>query len=261
MNVDASRHPVIHVSAITHRKNPMFTPVLVGFNPSDTNTLNSHSQAGLLYHQLRYVHQLPVVGVECPQAASGYQMAVIRIAKGAHDRAWEVLETAPRHSGCKWLIAVDEDIHPAEPELLLWALTFSIHSPEEAIRYTRRRGAWGDPSAAPPEGGHGEVSPLTVGLINAVRPWAYPPVALPSQEHMERALELWEKAPGAPQLKLRTPWHGYELGYWPDKDAAIARLMTQGEFVEVGEQLLEYQTPLTDKAADEMTFDMTARRG
>lgn len=258
MNLDANRHPIIHVSAITHRKSPMFTAVLVGFTPSDTNTLNGHGQAGLLYHQLRYVHQLPVVGVECPESASGYQMAVIRIERAAHDRAWDVLEVAPKHSGCKWLIAVDEDIYPAEPELLLWALTYSIHSPEEAIRYQRRRGAWGDPSAARPAGENGDVSPLTVGLINAVRPWAYPPVALPAKEYMEKALEIWKNTPGAPPLSLRTPWHGYELGYWPEENAEIARLMTEGEFIEVGEQLVEYQTPLTDKAAEAM--DMSARR-
>ena len=261
MNLDASRHPVIHVSAITNRKNPMFTPVLVGFTPSDTNTLNAHGQAGLLYHHLRYGQQLPVAGVEFPESASGYQMAVIRMESGARDRAWEVLEAAPKFSGCKWLIAVDEDIYPAEPELLLWALTFGIHSPEEAIRFQRRRGAWGDPSATPFDGENGEVSPLTVGLINAVRPWAYPPVALPAKEYMDQARELWEKAPGAPPLSLRTPWHGYELGYWPPENAEIARLMAQGGFLEVGEQLLEYQTPLTDQAADAMTFDMAARRG
>jgi 4-hydroxy-3-polyprenylbenzoate decarboxylase len=264
MNIDSSEHPIIRVSAITHRRNPIFTPVLVGFNPSDTNTLNSHGQAALLYHQLRYVQQLPVVGVEYPESASGYQMAVIRVANGSRDRAWEVLEAAHRHTSCKWLIAVDEDIYPAEPELLLWALTFSIRSPEEAVRYVRRRGTWGDPSAAPPDGEQGELSPLTVGLINAVRPWAYPPIALPAREYMERALEIWKKAPGAPPLSLRTPWHGYELGYWPRENADIARLMAQGEFIEVGDQLLEYQTPLTDEAAEKMLqamAAMAARRG
>ena len=35
--------------------------------------------------------------------------------------------------------------------------------------------------------------------------------------------------------------------------------MTQGEFIEVGEQLLEYQIPLTDEAAASMTIDLTAR--
>jgi 4-hydroxy-3-polyprenylbenzoate decarboxylase len=261
MSADWNHGQIIHLSAITHRNNPMFTPVLVGYTPSDTNILNANSQAGLLYHHLRYTHQLPVVGVELPEAASGYQMAVIRIEKGAPDRAWEVLETAPKYVSCKWLIAVDEDIYPAEPELLLWAITYSIHSPEEAIRYTRRRGAWGDPSATPFDGEAGEVSPLTVGLINAVRPWAYPPVALPAQEYMEKALEIWKDTPDAPQLSLRTPWYGYELGHWTKENADVARLMAQGEFIEVGEQLLEYQKPLTDEAAEKMTHDMTPRRG
>ena len=182
MNTDWSQYPVINVSAITHRKNPMFTPVLVGFAPSDTHILNANTKAGLLYHELRYVNEMPVVGVEFPEAASGSQMVVIRMEKGSHDRAWEVLELAAKHAACKWLVAVDEDISPSEPELLLWALTFSIHSPEEALRYVRRRGAWGDPSSAPPDGDNGEVSPLTVGLINAVRPWGYPPVALPARD-------------------------------------------------------------------------------
>jgi len=253
INTSWDQCPVIKVTAITHRKDPMFTPILVGFTPSDTNILSGHAQAGLLYHQLKYVHNLPVVGVECPESAGGSQMAVIRMEQGSHDRAWEVLEHAPKHIGSKWIVAVDEDIYPAEPELLIWALTYSIHSPEEAVRYHRRWGAGLDPSGAPPDGRGGEVSPLTVGLINAVRPWSYPPVALPAQEYMERARTLWERTPGAPQLNLRAPWHGYELGYWPQEYAELARLMAQGEFMEVGEQLLEYQTPLTDKLAEEMT--------
>ena len=48
-------------------------------------------------------------------------------------------------------------------------------------------------------------------------------------------------------------------GHWPEENAEIARLMAQGKFIEVGEQLLEYQTPLTDQAAEAM--DMPARRG
>ena len=92
-------------------------------------------------------------------------------------------------------------------------------------------------------------SPLTIGLVNAMRPWAYPPVALPAKEYMERALDLWQHAPDAPELKLRTPWHGYPLGNWTEDDQLLARLMTEGEFLRAGDMLVEHQTHLTDEMA------------
>jgi 4-hydroxy-3-polyprenylbenzoate decarboxylase len=179
-------------------------------------------------------------------------MCVIRVEKGARDRAWEILELAAKGSGCKWFVAVDEDIYPSEPELLLWALCHSIHSPQESIRFQRRWGGGLDPSVAPLDHGNDDVSPLTMTLINAVRPWAYPPVALPAQEYMEKALERWQRTPGAPRLNLRPPWYGYELGYWPQEYAELARLIEEGDFIQAGELLLEYQTPLTDAAAEQM---------
>jgi 4-hydroxy-3-polyprenylbenzoate decarboxylase len=260
INTSWDQCPVIHVTAITHRKNPMFTPILVGFTPSDTNILSGHAQAGILYHHLKYEQERPVVGVECPESAGGSQMCVIRMQSGKQDEAWEALEAAPKHIGSKWLIAVDEDVYPSEPELLLWALTYSIRSPKDAFRYQMRRGPGLDPSGDPPDGGKNELwakraadSPLTVGLINAVRSWDYPPVALPAKEYMDRALEIWKRTPGAPELNLREPWHGYELGYWPELFGEIAQLMADGDFLKAGELLLEYQTPLTDKAAEKMT--------
>ena len=78
---------------------------------------------------------------------------------------------------------------------------------------------------------------------------------------MEKALEIWKDTPDAPQLNLRTPWYGYELGHWTKENAEVARLMAQGDFIEVGEQLLEYQKPLTDEAAERMTHDLSPRRG
>jgi UbiD family decarboxylase len=252
INTDWDQCPVIHVSAITHRKDPIFTPILVGFTPSDTNILSGHAQAGLLFHELRYERKLPVVGVECPESAGGSQMVVIRMEPGSRESAWDALEVAPLHMGSKWFIAVDEDIYPSEPELLLWALTYNISSPEESVRYQPRRGVGLDPSGAPP-GSHGSTDvPLTVALVNAVRPWAYPPVALPARQYMERAIEIWQGTPGAPRLNLRTPWHGYGLGHWSKEFDQLADLMTQGEFVKAGELLLEYQTPLTDAAAEKM---------
>ena len=36
------------------------------------------------------------------------------------------------------------------------------------------------------------------------------------QEFMERARVIWEEE-RLPQLKAKVPWHGYELGHWPEE--------------------------------------------
>jgi 4-hydroxy-3-polyprenylbenzoate decarboxylase len=255
LNPDWNQIPVINVSAITHRRNAMFTPILVGFTPSDTNVVWGPAQAGVLYHHLRYEQGLPVVEVHHPEAAGGSDITVLRLEQGAADAAWPTLEAAAKLKGSKWFIAVDEDVDPSDPELLQWALAFSIHRPEESIRWAEGRGAGLDPSAARAHSGKDEVSrnlppaPFKKALVNATRPWAFPPVALPAKEYMERALEIWGRQPDAPRLKLRKPWHGYHLGHWTQDDELLARLMVEGRFVEAGDVLLEHRSYLTDEVA------------
>ncbi|MFC1958604.1 hypothetical protein ACFLV6_01625 [Chloroflexota bacterium] len=73
-------------------------------------------------------------------------------------------------------------------------------------------------------------------LIDATRKWDYPPVSLPKKEFMEGALRLW-KLEGLPDLKLKNPWYGYNLGYWSEEEDEEARLATQGRYYETGEKL------------------------
>jgi 4-hydroxy-3-polyprenylbenzoate decarboxylase len=44
---------------------------------------------------------------------------------------------------------------------------------------------------------------------------------------MERAREIWEEEK-LPILKPKTPWHGYELGQWPDEFRKAAEAMIGG---------------------------------
>jgi 4-hydroxy-3-polyprenylbenzoate decarboxylase len=73
-------------------------------------------------------------------------------------------------------------------------------------------------------------------LIDATMKWPYPPVSLPKEEFMEKALEIWEQE-GFPKLKLKVPWYGYSLGFWPDEYEEQARLALEGEHYKVGEIL------------------------
>lgn len=245
---DWGEYPLMRVSAITHRANAMFTPITVGFPPSDTNVVWGDAQAGVLYHQLRS-QGLPVLEVYHPEATGGSDITVLRLANGTREHAWKALDAASNLKESKWFITVDEDVDPTDPGLLWWALTYNVHRLGDEIRILEgRRGAL-DPSAHPPYGStdagqwadqerRGDTGKrLQKVLINAMRPWPYPPLALPAKGYMERALEIWDERPDAPPLTLQPPWYGYELGHWPEQYRELARIMIDGDFTRAGEIL------------------------
>jgi len=40
---------------------------------------------------------------------------------------------------------------------------------------------------------------------------------------------------GLPELKLKKPWYGYNLGFWTDENEEQAALAVKGEYYETGE--------------------------
>jgi 4-hydroxy-3-polyprenylbenzoate decarboxylase len=134
-------------------------------------------------------------------------------------------------------VALDHDANVRSAEFVLWAMTFSSRMPRDVRILPGGGGGNLDPSVAPAGSGRGHTS-STVGLqdtttcINATRKFAYPPLALPRREYMERALQRWHAA-GLPQATLQQPWHGYTLGFWPDELVGYARQVIQGRFPEV----------------------------
>ena len=71
----------------------------------------------------------------------------------------------------------------------------------------------------------------SVLLVDATRKWPYPPLSLPREEFMRRALELWQEL-GLPELRLRSPWFGYSLGHWPEHEAVEAEVAVRGRYYE-----------------------------
>ena len=39
-----------------------------------------------------------------------------------------------------------------------------------------------------------------------------------------------------PPLTPHAPWHGYELGYWPDRSAGAAQCPVGGEYLDTGKE-------------------------
>lgn len=241
MRAELNVSPLMRVTAITHRKQAMFTPLTVGFWPNDSNTLAGFGRSALVYHRLKYELGLPVNEVYAPQAAGGTTCCLIQVPEGTpQDTVWEILEAAKNATYFKYCIALDEDGDLRSLDYLLWALCFSSR-PMRDIRIVPGGGGGNlDPSIAPAGSGRGKGT-FTDGLndatalINATRKFAYPPVALPERSYMEHARKLWQEA-GLPPVNLRQPWHGYTLGFWPAELERYAADLVLGKYVDVGAQ-------------------------
>src|SRR5262249_13942156 len=73
-------------------------------------------------------------------------------------------------------------------------------------------------------------------LINALLKGTFAPVALPKREFMEAARVIWERL-GLPVLKPESPWHGYDLGHWPEDLARQAEMAVRSEYFALGAEL------------------------
>lgn len=250
LQVDYNVRPVMRVTAITHRRNAMFTPVLVGFPPNDTNLVNSLGASAQLYHRLKYVSHLKVEEVYFhPMAYNSF--CLVRMEQGVSpEEAQAIFKQIPQSTRAKYTVLVDSDISLRDSELLIWALSFRTQPGDD---FAILQGGTGglDPSAAPPGSGEGRMGSAggreyTRVVVNATRKWAYPPVALPRKDYMERALQIWEDHKDLPKPEMQAPWYGYTLGFWDDKLQNYADLMVQGEYLKVGEEMAELQETVSE---------------
>ncbi len=95
-----------------------------------------------------------------------------------------------------------------------------------------------DYSVAPPAEHVGTVQGhrASLLLIDATRKWAYPPQSLPTREHMDDALRLWQAA-GLPELRLREPWYGRPDGVWTPTDREEAARAVRGDYHATGKRV------------------------
>ena len=250
MAAENKSNAVIKVTAITHRKDAIFTPILVGLPPSESNCISRTCREMILYNFLKYYCNLPVVQeVCCPEAGGGWNFWVIRIKKSHPSQPRQVLYAAAgQDSGGKVIIVVDDDINPKDPEMVNWALSFSMQ-PHRDVEILEGRVPRLDPSGAPPtlagarERSFPPPNGTSVLLIDATRKWPYPPVALPKKEFMERALKIWQEEK-LPALRLKSPWYGYTLGPWEKEEEENARLIVAGEYLKLGEKMAKRRTRL-----------------
>jgi 4-hydroxy-3-polyprenylbenzoate decarboxylase len=233
---------VFDVTAITHRRRPIYQGIISEFPPSESTVMRKAAFDAIYLNHLSNACNIPsVTKVACHEMASCNMLFVIQLDRPAIGQPWQALRSAAAFDPSigKIFVAVDSDVDPDSMDAVLWALSYSMqpHRDAEIIRGKVPRL---DPSISPndPQFAYPDGRGASAILINACREHPYPPVSLPRREFMEAAKTRWESL-SLPTLDLKSPWHGYPLTAWTEENAHEAELAVTGRYFETGQKLID----------------------
>ena len=129
----------------------------------------------------------------------------------------------------KIVIAVSEDIDPANTDAVFWSLAYRSTPAEDVHIAPYRRGVQGSQ--------YGPEKSESTLLIDATQKYAMAPLALPTREYMEGARAIWQEL-GLPPITAKPPWHGYTLGDWTRSWERYARRATAGDWEQNGKETI-----------------------
>ncbi|MCZ6876736.1 MAG: UbiD family decarboxylase [Acidobacteria bacterium] len=231
--------PVFELTGITHRKDPVWVSIISQVTPSESSKIKAMGMSTLIYRYLQKKGFSSVLEVFLMEPLVNLRpYVVLRMKKKDYQEPWKVMDALLDYGDRvgKLVVTVDEDINPADPVAVLWAITHRSQ-PHKDTKIVGNRPFGATPIGMvlshPSSRYDNEESSL---LIDATRKADFPPLSLPKKEFMERARVIWEEL-GLPELKPKEPWHGYPLGFWPDDLAEEARLAVAGEYTQLEESL------------------------
>ncbi len=158
--------PVIEVSAITHRKNPIYQAALTGMPTTENHVLKQIPMEATYYWELKRQHP-GVTAVHFPSAGAVGFIVVIAIKQAQECEARNVIATMLGSRRNKIIIVVDDDVDIHDMEKVLWAVATRCQPDEDVVIFPRLTASAMDPS----------VRKLRVGAglgIDATKPFGRP---------------------------------------------------------------------------------------
>jgi 4-hydroxy-3-polyprenylbenzoate decarboxylase len=221
----------MRVTAITHRRSPVFASIISQVTPSESSVLKKVAMEPLfLTHLWEGLGIKGVRRVVMHEPLSNLRKVIfVQYAQGTpRTEVWRGLHgAATLLADCgKVCIAVSEDIDPTNTDAVFWSLAYRSNPTEDAHIVPHRSAGHG-----PKSGRRSEDSSI---LIDATLKHSAPPLALPARAFMERARAIWEELQ-LPRLTPQPPWHGYSLGDWSESWDVYARRAVAGQWEQSGE--------------------------
>lgn len=180
--------PVIEVTAITHRHNPIYQAALTGLPTTDNHIMKMIPMEASAYSLLK--RRFPGVNsVHCHGSGGVGMLGIISINQNSKHEARNMLAMAISAVGFKIAIAVDDDIDIFSMDNVMWAVCTRTQADKDLIVLPRTASFNLDPSA--PEFG---VS-ATLG-IDATKPFGEDfekVVRVPGTDKLPNILSLWNK--------------------------------------------------------------------
>jgi 4-hydroxy-3-polyprenylbenzoate decarboxylase len=224
----------MQVTAITHKRKPVFTSIISQVTPSESSLVKR-----VAYEPLFLAHLRESLGIRSVRRVVLHEplsnlrpVIFVQFARDAlRTEVWRGLHGAAtlRPECGKIVIAVSEDIDPANTDAVFWSLAYRSTPAEDVHIAPYRRGVQGSQ--------YGPEKAESTLLIDATQKYPMAPLALPAREYMEGARTLWQEL-GLPALTPKSPWHGYTLGDWTNTWERFACRATAGDWEENGRETI-----------------------
>jgi 4-hydroxy-3-polyprenylbenzoate decarboxylase len=149
--------PLVEVTAVHHRNNPILTNALMADYPScEQSGFFSVIRSAKIWDDLDKLGIPGIHGVYShPAAAGGFGMTVISLEQRHAGHAAQALALAAQVPGgayyTKWIIAVDDDVDPTDTDQVIWAMASRCNPIEDIDILRNTWSTWLDPTQNPPE--------------------------------------------------------------------------------------------------------------
>jgi len=186
----------VDIQCVTHREKPIFQEFSSQMPPSESSCIRSIGRESALQKHLIEDLGLPVRDVHLFEAGGAAAYLVISIKKShpAQPRtamfgAWSF---APQFG--KLTVVVDDDIDIRDPNLVNWAISFRMQPEKDAFILSGTAAVQLDPSQAREDVLQQDPTRRLSSKIgiDATRKHAYPAVAVPPLEHLDRVRNEWK---------------------------------------------------------------------